>query len=82
MADLMERFGATGWTVHQCPACCSWQIDYDTQAGASLSTFGMVDGHLTVDTSHFHAALEEEICAHLAECPDWWNGAEPEVSRN
>jgi hypothetical protein len=64
-------------TVLSCPGCQSWQIDYDTAAMASLSraTFG-ADG-FGVDASRFHAALEEELGAHLATCPAWWSGAEP-----
>jgi hypothetical protein len=75
---------AANRTVHDCPACGSWQIDYDQAAYTSLSTSSLrrsptgkvID--LVIDSSAFYRALEEEIGDHIAECPQWWNGAEPD----
>lgn len=56
-------------TLHSCPACEMWQVDYDFDAVTPFVTYDMSLQGMKPNSLPFYKALDEIIREHLAECP-------------
>jgi hypothetical protein len=64
-------------TVHQCPGCELWQVDYDFAAVwdfLTVRTEGPMSAELRIFASYdaWRDEIEAILRDHLAECPDLW----------
>lgn len=56
-------------TVHQCPGCRDWQVDYDAEIVDQWPIWVVVGSGATLDLTAFNAALDDILREHAAECP-------------